>query len=306
MIAFDGVSHRYGTVEAVQNVTFQVPRGALCVLLGESGSGKSTLLRMVNRLIEPSGGRVLLEDVDVARRDPQALRRGIGYVIQSVGLFPHWDVAANIATVPRLLNWDGARIAARIDTLLDLVGLEPATYRARRPATLSGGQAQRVGLARALAADPPVLLMDEPFSALDSATRRGLQAALRRIHAATGKTILLVTHDVEEALFLADRIAVLDTGRLTAEGEPLSVLGRDAPPEIRRIFGTEALAFHRLAALRAESASHPGPAPDAPALAPGGTMKDALLLMLSHGVDRVALTGDEPRHLTLADILAAP
>ncbi|MFH5924821.1 ABC transporter ATP-binding protein [Roseomonas xinghualingensis] len=306
MIRFEDVSQRYGEVQAVRGVTFGVPSGVLCVLLGESGSGKSTLLRMVNRLIEPSGGRVLLQGQDVAGIDPQILRRGIGYVIQSVGLFPHRSVAENVATVPRLLGWDAARIAARVDKLLAMVGLEPGEYRARRPATLSGGQAQRVGLARALAADPPVLLMDEPFSALDPATRRGLQAELRRIHANMGKTILLVTHDVEEALALADRIAVMEAGRLVAEGPPLAVLGWETPASVRRMLGAETLAFHRLSALRAEDFALPGFAPGAPLLAAGGTMRDALLLMLTHGTDRAALAGEAARHLPLSAILAAP
>lgn len=220
MIRFEGATRRYAGRTVVDRVTLEVPAGHLCVLLGESGSGKSTLLRMVNRLVEPSAGRVLVEGRDVAQAEPEALRRRIGYVIQSVGLFPHWRVADNIATVPRLLGWQAPRIAARVEELLGLVGLEPAQFRDRYPHELSGGQAQRVGLARALAADPPLLLMDEPFSALDPGTRRGLQGELRRIHQATGKTILFVTHDVEEALALADGLAVLDQGRLVAQGRP--------------------------------------------------------------------------------------
>ncbi|MBP0444878.1 ABC transporter ATP-binding protein [Roseomonas sp. SSH11] len=305
MIRFEGISHRYGSVQALREVSFGVPQGSLCVLLGESGSGKSTLLRTVNRLVEPSAGRVLLGGRDVAGTDPQALRRGIGYVIQSVGLFPHRSVGENIATVPRLLGWDARRIALRVEELLEMVGLDPGTYRDRLPGTLSGGQAQRVGLARALAANPPVLLMDEPFSALDPGTRRGLQAALRRIHAGSGKTILMVTHDVEEALALADRIAVMDDGRLAVEGPPLEVLGRHAPATVRRMVRAEVLAFHRLAALRAADSALPGPAPGAPVLPEGATLRDALLLMLGHGADRVALMGEAPRHVTLAALLAA-
>ncbi len=292
MIRFEGVTHRYGATAALDDVTLDVPAGTLCVLLGESGSGKSTLMRTVNRLVEPTAGRVLLDGTDVATRDPDALRRGIGYVIQSVGLFPHRDVAANVATVPRLLGWDAPRTAARVDELLALVGLDPATFRHRRPATLSGGQAQRVGLARALAADPPVLLMDEPFSALDPLTRRALQAALRTIHAATGKTILLVTHDAEEALALADRLAVMEAGRLVAAGTPLDVL---ATPALSRILGSEALALHRLAAHPAAGAAVPpdpfGPRADTsglPALDAAATARDALLLMLATGRDAVA------------------
>ena len=200
MIRFEDVSRHYGGRAVVDRVTLEVPRGSICVLLGASGSGKSTLLRMVNRLVEPSGGHVLVNGRDVSAVGPEALRHGIGYVIQSVGLFPHWRVADNVATVPRLLRWEPARVAARVEALLALVGLEPSRFRDRFPHELSGGQAQRVGLARALAADPPLLLMDEPFSALDPGTRRGLQAELRRIHAETGRTVLFVTHDVEEAL----------------------------------------------------------------------------------------------------------
>ncbi|MFC7735816.1 ABC transporter ATP-binding protein [Roseomonas sp. GCM10028921] len=306
MIRFEGAGRRYGEVRAVRDVSFEVPRGALCVLLGESGSGKSTLMRMVNRLVEPDAGRVLLEGRDVAGLDPQGLRRGIGYVIQSVGLFPHWDVARNVATVPRLLGWDEGRVAARVEELLALVGLDPATFGGRRPATLSGGQAQRVGLARALAADPPVLLMDEPFSALDPATRRGLQAELRRIHRETGKTILLVTHDVEEALALGDRIAVMEAGSLVVEGPALAVLGRGAPPAVRRMLRPEALAFQRLGVLPAAGFAEAGPVPGAPSLPGDATLRDALLLMLAEGAGRVSLEGPAPRHLTVAGVLAAP
>jgi osmoprotectant transport system ATP-binding protein len=293
MIRFEGVSRRYGERAVVDRVTLQVPRGSICVLLGESGSGKSTLMRMVNRLVEPSAGRVMLDGRDVAATDPEALRRGIGYVIQSVGLFPHWRVADNIATVPRLLGWDAARIAARTEALLHLVGLDPARFRDRFPHELSGGQAQRIGLARALAADPPVLLMDEPFSALDPGTRRDLQVELRRIHAETGKTILFVTHDVEEALVLADELAILEEGRLIARGRPAQVLARDPGATVQRLFGAEALAFHRLATLPASGlARDEDPAAGLPLLPAEATLKQALMLMLDQGVDRVALPAE--------------
>jgi osmoprotectant transport system ATP-binding protein len=293
MIRFEGVSRRYGDRAVVDRVTLQVPRGSICVLLGESGSGKSTLMRMVNRLVEPSAGRVMLDGRDVAATDPEALRRGIGYVIQSVGLFPHWRVANNIATVPRLLGWDAARIAARTEALLHLVGLDPARFRDRFPHELSGGQAQRIGLARALAADPPVLLMDEPFSALDPGTRRDLQVELRRIHAETGKTILFVTHDVEEALVLADELAILEEGRLIARGRPAQVLARDPGATVQRLFGAEALAFHRLATLPASGlARDEDPAAGLPLLPAEATLKQALMLMLDQGMDRVALPAE--------------
>ena len=301
MIRFERATKRYGPRAAVDGVSLEVPEGTLCVLLGESGSGKSTLMRMVNRMVEPTSGRVLLDGRDVAGVPPEALRHGIGYVIQSVGLFPHWRVADNVATVPRLLGWDTARVGARVDALLDLVGLPPEEFRTRYPHELSGGQAQRVGLARALAADPPVLLMDEPFSALDPGIRRGLQAALRRIHAGTGKTILFVTHDVEEALLLADGLAVLQEGRLLAHGRPSEVLRRDAAPVVRRLFGEATLAFHRLGTLPAAGAMRAGAAEPGPELPPDATLKQALMLMLEKGTDRLSLPGGT---LHFADILA--
>ena len=302
MIRFEAVSRRYGDRAAVDAVSLEVPAGAFCVLLGESGSGKSTLMRMVNRLVEPSSGRVLLDGRDVAEGDPEALRRGIGYVIQSVGLFPHWRVAENVATVPRLLGWEEARIAARVEALLALVGLPPAEYAQRWPHELSGGQAQRVGLARALAADPPVLLMDEPFSALDPATRRTLQREIRRIHDGTGKTILFVTHDVEEALALADTLVVLESGRVVARGRPGEVLGPEAGATVRALLGEESLAFHRLATRPAGALARPGAAEGLPALPEGASLKQALLLMLDRRSDAVALP--DARVLRLADLLA--
>ena len=300
MIRFDGATKRYGARTVVDTVSLEVRAGRICVLLGESGSGKSTLMRMVNRLVVPDAGRIMLDGRDVGQVPPEALRHGIGYVIQSVGLFPHWSVARNVATVPRLLGWDTARIAARVDALLALVGLAPDQYRSRMPHELSGGQAQRVGLARALAADPPVLLMDEPFSALDPGIRRGLQAALREIHAETGKTILFVTHDVEEALVLADELAVMQDGRLVAHGPPARVLSREAGPVVRHLFGEQSLAFHRLGTLAAVATG----APDGgPVLPPGGTMKQALMLMLENGTDRVSLAGGGA--VGLGDVLGA-
>ena len=303
MIRFDAVTKRYGPRAAVDAVSLEVRARRICVLLGESGSGKSTLMRMVNRLVEPDAGRIMLDGRDIATVPPEALRHGIGYVIQSVGLFPHWRVAQNVGTVPRLLGWEEARIAARVDALLDLVGLPPGQFRDRLPHQLSGGQAQRVGLARALAADPPVLLMDEPFSALDPGIRRELQAALREIHAGTGKTILFVTHDVEEALLLADELAVMQDGRLIAHGRPGEVLARDAGPVVRHLFGEQTLAFHRLGTLPAAEAARLGEPGAAPLLPEGATLKQALMLMLEHGTDRLALPAGGTLHLS--DILAA-
>ena len=310
MIRFEGATKTYGTRRAVDAVSLEIRDGRFCVLLGESGSGKSTLMRMVNRLVRPDGGRVTLDGRDVAQADPEALRRGIGYVIQSVGLFPHWRVAANVATVPRLLGWDAARTARRVEELLQLVGLDPARFAERWPHELSGGQAQRVGLARALAADPPVLLMDEPFSALDPSIRRSLQREMRTIHARTGKTILFVTHDVEEALTLADQLAVLRDGKLVAGGTPAEVLERQADGAVRELLGEETLAFHRLATLparhHARVAAEPGER-DLPLLPADATLKQALLLMLDRRTDRLVLEAEEagpPRILHLGDLLS--
>ncbi len=223
---------------AVDSLSLEVPAGEICVLVGPSGGGKTTALKMVNRLVEPTSGRILIDGRDVAATDPVSLRRGIGYVIQQVGLFPHLDVAANVATVPRLLGWDRRRIEGRVDELLDLVGLDPATYRGRRPDELSGGQRQRVGVARALAADPPVLLMDEPFGAVDPVTRTHLQSEFLRLQRTLRRTVVLVTHDIDEALRLGDRLAVLATGgRLEQYGTPAEVLARPATPFVAEFVG---------------------------------------------------------------------
>lgn len=223
---------------AVDDVSVEIPAGSFTVLLGPSGCGKSTLLRTVNRLVTPQSGRIFVGDDDVAALDPVALRRGIGYVIQAVGLFAHMTVAQNIGVVPSLLQWDTARIAARIDELLSLVGLDPARYRSRYPRELSGGEQQRVGVARAIAAEPAVLLMDEPFGAVDAIVRRSLQDEIRRIASALNTTILFVTHDVDEALRLADRIVVMREGRIEQSGAPEEIL-RNPTPYVARIFAID-------------------------------------------------------------------
>ena len=212
MIRFDAVSKRYpdGTL-AVDELTFEAPTGQITVLVGPSGCGKTTSLRMINRMIQPTGGRIWIDDQDPAQMDEAQLRRGIGYVIQHAGLFPHRTVVANIATVPMLLGWDRRKAEARALELLERVGL-PLSYAKRYPAQLSGGQQQRVGVARALAADPPVMLMDEPFSAVDPVVREQLQDEFLRLQGDLGKTIVFVTHDIEEAIKLGDQVAVLSVG----------------------------------------------------------------------------------------------
>ena len=211
MIRLESLTKRYPgqAVPAVDGITLDIPKGEIVVLVGPSGCGKTTVLKMINRLIEPTSGRVLIGGEDVTRADADELRRHIGYVIQQIGLFPHMTVAENVGMVPKLLRWEKQRIAARVDELLDLVGLDPAEYRDRYPKELSGGQRQRVGVARALGADPPVMLMDEPFGAIDPITRDRLQNEFLRIQADVRKTIVFVTHDIDEAIKMGDRIAIL-------------------------------------------------------------------------------------------------
>jgi osmoprotectant transport system ATP-binding protein len=241
MVELVGVSKRFpdGTV-AVEALDLSVPRGQIVCLVGPSGCGKTTTMKMVNRLVEPTTGRIVLDGDDVTRVDPVQLRRRTGYVIQQVGLFPHQRVWENVATVPSLLGWDKARRRARADELLELVGLDPAVYRDRWPAQLSGGQRQRVGVARALAADPPVLLMDEPFSAIDPIARDRLQTAFLRVQEQVGKTILFVTHDVDEAVRLGDRIAVFRQGGVLEQYDtPAAVLGAPATPFVADFVGAD-------------------------------------------------------------------
>jgi len=234
-----GVTYAGGTT-AVHAVDLTIPAGEFTVFLGPSGSGKSTLVRTINRLIEPTAGTVLFDGVDVGTLDPVVLRRGIGYVIQAVGLFPHLTIAGNIGVVPELLGWERARIAARVDALLALVRLEPARYRDRYPRELSGGEQQRVGVARALAAEPRALLMDEPFGAVDAIVRASLQDEIRRIHRELGTTIVFVTHDVDEALRLADRIVVVADGAIAQAATPDALLANPANGVVRSLVGIDA------------------------------------------------------------------
>ncbi|MCI3242138.1 MULTISPECIES: betaine/proline/choline family ABC transporter ATP-binding protein [Streptomyces] len=240
MIRFEQVTKRYpdGTT-AVDELSFEVSEGELVTLVGPSGCGKTTTMMMVNRLIEPTSGRILVNGEDIAGVDPVQLRRRIGYVIQQVGLFPHRTVLDNTATVPALIGWKRARARARAAELLDLVGLDPKRYGPRYPDQLSGGQRQRVGVARALAADPPVLLMDEPFGAVDPVVREQLQDEFLRMQAAVRKTVLLVTHDIEEAVRLSDRIAVYGQGRIEQFDTPGAVLGTPATPYVAGFVGAD-------------------------------------------------------------------
>ncbi|MBB1252666.1 betaine/proline/choline family ABC transporter ATP-binding protein [Streptomyces sp. OF3] len=239
-IVFENVTKRYpdGTT-AVDDLSFEVAEGELVTLVGPSGCGKTTTMKMVNRLIEPSEGRILLDGEDIRAVDPVRLRRHIGYVIQQVGLFPHKTVLENTATVPRLLGWQRAKGRRRAAELLELVGLDPSVYGDRYPDQLSGGQRQRVGVARALAADPPVLLMDEPFGAVDPVVREHLQNEFLRLQAEVRKTVLFVTHDIEEAVRLGDRIAVYGHGRIEQLDPPARVLGAPATPYVADFVGAD-------------------------------------------------------------------
>ena len=247
MIELIDVAKRYAHIK---NVSLRVAAGELVAIVGESGSGKTTLVRMVNRLIDPDAGTVRVDGRDVRERDPVALRRGIGYVIQGAGLFPHRTIASNVATVPWLLGWTEGAIRARVDELLELVGLPPATYRARFPDELSGGQRQRAGIARALAARPKVLLLDEPLGAVDPITRVALQDELRRIHKELALTTVMVTHDLIEALALADRVAVMMGGELRQVGTPRELLDAPADDYVARLMS---MARHQAEQLRAVS-----------------------------------------------------
>ncbi|QNE76644.1 betaine/proline/choline family ABC transporter ATP-binding protein [Streptomyces finlayi] len=240
MIRFEHVTKRYadGTT-AVDDLSFEVGEGELVTLVGPSGCGKTTTMKMVNRLIEPTGGRILLDGDDISAIDPVRLRRRIGYVIQQVGLFPHRTVLENTATVPHLLGWKRGKGRERAAELLDLVGLDPSVYGDRYPEQLSGGQRQRVGVARALAADPPVLLMDEPFGAVDPVVREHLQNEFLKLQAQVRKTVLFVTHDIEEAVRLGDRIAVYGQGRIEQFDSPATVLGAPATPYVADFVGAD-------------------------------------------------------------------
>jgi len=237
MIRFENVVKRYGDAEALSGVSLEVNQGELVTLLGPSGCGKTTLLRTVNRLIEPSEGTVYIGGQDVEKLDAVELRRGIGYVIQSIGLFPHMSVLENVVVVPRLLGWDKATREARAQEMLGLVGLEPSTFATRYPRELSGGQAQRVGLARALCADPPVLLMDEPFGAVDPPTRERLQDEFLKLQAELKKTVLFVTHDLEEAVKIADRICLMNVGQVEQYDTPEALLKHPKTQFTREFLG---------------------------------------------------------------------
>jgi osmoprotectant transport system ATP-binding protein len=293
-----GKVYEDGTV-AVGDFSLDIQAGELAVLIGPSGCGKSTIMRMINRLIEPSKGSILIDGKNVGDRDPVELRRTIGYVIQNVGLFPHQNIRTNIGTVPRLLGWDSKRIATRADELLELVGLDPARYAKRYPHELSGGQRQRVGVARALAADPLVLLMDEPFSAVDPIARGRLQEEFLRLQATVRKTIVLVTHDIDEAVRLGDRIAVLgEGGTLLLFATPAELLSHPVSDQVSRFVGSDR-GIRRLSVTSVKDATRPlGQIEEIerlPTVPITGTLYDALAAMLTvDSLNVVVVEDDRP------------
>jgi osmoprotectant transport system ATP-binding protein len=294
MITFEKVTRRFGDRVAVSALDLQIRAGEIVILVGPSGCGKTTTLRMINRLVEPSEGRILIDDVDTATLKPEELRRGIGYVIQQVGLFPHETVADNVATVPRLLGWEPARVAARVEELLDLVGLPPAEYARRHPSELSGGQRQRVGVARALGADPPILLMDEPFGAIDPVVRLRLQHELLRLQSVVRKTIVFVTHDIDEAVRLGDRVALFaDGGHLMQYDTPAELLLHPRTGFVEEFLGDNLL-LRRLALLplRDLTLGRDGTRPQTE-VAVTASLRDALDATLRSTDGRVAVVDDK-------------
>ncbi len=314
-IAFHEITKQYPNAAkpAVDAVTFDVPEGSTCMLVGTSGSGKTTLLRMVNRLIEPTSGEIVIDGKNVLHEDPILLRRRIGYVIQQVGLFPHMNIAENVRVTAEIAGgWSKQRLAERVDELLDLVGLAPGEFRSRFPRQLSGGQQQRVGLARALATDPAILLMDEPFGALDAITRARMQEELLRVQRDVRKTILFVSHDIEEAFKLGNEIAVLNEGRLMQLGTPVELLARPANDFVRKLVGADniqrQLQYLPVSdALDGEpdavSSAHWG---DTPSCSSNATLSDAMLLLLETNAPALNVYSSDTHeplgYITLASI----
>ncbi|KKB86552.1 amino acid ABC transporter ATP-binding protein [Devosia limi DSM 17137] len=291
MIEIDGITKIYGETPVVDNVTLTVDPGTICVVVGTSGSGKTTLMRMINRLVEPTSGTIRIDGEDTRNVPAYELRRRIGYAIQGHGLFPHRSVGQNIATVPKLLGWDKPRIANRVDELMDLFQLDPAQFRDRLPNELSGGQQQRVGVARALAAEPNILLMDEPYGALDPVIRAKAQEDLLAIQRRFKTTIVLVTHDMEEAIHLGSKIAVMDKGKLLQYDVPQQIIARPATPFVAELIGTSERPFRLLSLGRVADHIEPGEATGTP-LDAGVSLRDAYAELLWSGRPALPVTRD--------------
>ncbi len=293
MIEFQAIGKSYDGVPVIEGLNLKIERGEFVVVIGPSGSGKSTVLKMINRMEAHDAGKILFNGEEIYKFKVRDLRLRMGYAIQSVGLFPHWTVARNIATVPQMLGWSAQKIEARVTELLTLFQLDPALYRSRYPHQLSGGQQQRIGVARALAGDPDILLMDEPFGALDPATRAALQIAMKRVHAVSGKTIVLVTHDIEEALLLATRIVLLDRGKIAQVGTPLDLLASPANDFVVDFVGRSDIGIKLLSLQQANRYARAEPAGAGLALPHDATLREAVSLMSAHHLDRVNLVDRE-------------
>jgi len=299
MIELRDVSKNFGGVPAVSHFSLKIESGAFFVLAGPSGCGKSTVLRMINAMIAPDAGIVEIDGQDIRATEPEILRRGIGYVIQTPGLFPHWTAADNILAVPRLLHWSASKCAARLDELVALLHID-STLLGRYPRQLSGGQQQRIGVARALAADPGVILMDEPFASLDPVSRLALQDELRGIHARSGKTIVFVTHDMDEALRLATGMAIMEHGRLIQSGTPAAILRDPADEFVRDFLGGEALQLRLLDLVPVRKLTKHGRTRETLTIRADASLKKALNLMLAH--QRSALCVADERGTRLGEI----
>ncbi|MGV0876924.1 ABC transporter ATP-binding protein [Martelella sp. FLE1502] len=291
MIEIDAVTKVYGEARAVDNVSLTVERGELAAIVGTSGSGKTTLMRMINRLVEPTSGTIRIDGRDNRDLPAYELRRGIGYAIQGHGLFPHRSVAENIATVPKLLGWDRKKRDDRVDELLTLFNLEPELYRDRMPQELSGGQKQRIGVARALAAEPALLLMDEPFGALDPIIRAKAQEDLLKIQRQFSTTVVLVTHDMDEAILLGHRIGVMHEGKLLQYAPPAEIIAHPASDFVNELLGTGDKAFRMLSLTAASKMVEEGPA-EGPPIADTASLRDALAQILWSGRDAVPVERD--------------
>ncbi|MCC6196421.1 MAG: ABC transporter ATP-binding protein [Burkholderiales bacterium] len=302
MITFEHVGKAFADRVAIDDVSLSIGKGEFVVVIGRSGSGKSTMLKLVNRMVEHDRGRILFADEEIRRFEPETLRRRMGYAIQSIGLFPHWTVEQNIATVPELLGWTRARVRDRVTELMELLDLAPEAYRRRYPHQLSGGQQQRVGVARALAADPDILLMDEPFGSLDPVTRDALQHQLAGIHQTSGKTILFVTHDIDEALRLATRIVLLDRGRIVQVGTAREFLVHPATDFVsdfvgRSDIGIKLLGLDAVASLVRRDETAPGePIPLT------ATLRVALSTAIARGAARLPVADADGRTVGVIDV----
>jgi osmoprotectant transport system ATP-binding protein len=295
MIELERVSKHYGSKAAVDDLSLGIARGELFVLIGPSGSGKSTALKLINRLIGLSSGTVRIDGQNVRDFEPVMLRRRIGYVFQSIGLFPHWTVERNICTVPELLGWPKPKMRDRATELLGLLHLDPAVFRHKYPHQLSGGEQQRVGVARALAARPEILLMDEPFGALDPITRAALQEEIARIHAESRTTIVFVTHDMDEALRLASRIAIMAKGRLVQAGTPVQLLSAPATDFVRDFIGREDLGVRLLSLQPVASRLRHGEAGAGDPIPASASLRQALSEMIAQRTDRLPVVDENGR-----------